>query len=703
MANADAREIHHSDNVAELKNALATAIESFPDFFFVLDYDEDDSDRANFRVDMANQKACDVLGSSIEDIRGRSLHELGPFPDLLAVLGPKLLESLKSPQPVDFELGNSPFEEDGKSDRRLRARCTSDRNRLFLSMTRVPTGPSTGSVPAHAHDFELLVESMSDVVLRLDTAGVVEWSSPSAATLFGRADQEPVGQTVVNFIHHDFSRTVQAAIAAAAAGTEKRDFLLRIVQHGGSTKWVRCSARPVRTPDNRITGVVLSLRDVDAEVKAKTQLDDLAMRDPLTGLGTRAALVERLAEELKEPGPRLAVIEMHIDHLGRLNDAISFSGADQVIATIAERLHSHLGAHGDAFRLAGGEFGILLRETATISQAVVMAERLRTVCGQPISIGEYRVIPYFSVGVAFAREADPNKHLYDAHRAMRTAKLRGGNQSAIADDRGGLEETRWLIDEAELTDALREGRYNAFFQPIVTLPEGVLAGFEVLVRCRQQDGRVSLPPGHMAVAEATGLIKEIDRLVLRQALNVLRRLDGRQFISVNVSVRSLADPSYLQWVETSVQEAAIEPSRVHLEVTESTALAVPPSVRLAMERLAAAGFTWYLDDFGTGYSSLSSLRDLPMGGLKLDCSFTAALLANRDRVQNLTQGMVRLADEMGLVTVAEGVEKQDEADLLAAQGWKFGQGWLFGRAMSAEEAQRLAISGRTLPATPASG
>lgn len=824
--NADAPGIFHSDNVVELRDALETVIDSFPDYYFVFRAVYSDEQVIDFRLELANQTVCEALGCSIEEIRGESVEFLFPFPDMLAVLGPQLREAAARQLPAEFDLGDSPFEKDGTTPMRLRARCVPDGDRLFLSVTRIsaPSGTNSGanlprsdfdkwfnaspfgiavvvlnsglieltnkpfdrilgsdSAAVRGHfledffsdadrlvyrgalmrlrgsdghsqqlslqvnqtrgktrhvevvmstfpagraivqildrtreaealalaeqrgrDFELLAEGMSDVVLRVDSAGKVEWCSPSGMKFFDRANREIVGHHILKFIHRDFAGAARAALIAATAGKTKRDFLLRILRRDGDSTWVQGLARPIPTPRGGIAGVVFALRDVDAEQNTKAKFEDLSLRDPLTGLGTRPALIARLPEELSDPDPRVAVLNIHYDRLGRLNDALTFSGADQVIAEVGDRLRSHIGARGDAFRIGPGDFAVLLRETDTISQAVLMAERLRTLCSQPVSVGDLRIVPSLSIGVAVARDPDSNRLLYDANRAMRTAKLRGGNTCALADDRGGLEETRWLVDEAELNDALREGRYTAFYQPIVTLPDERLAGFEVLVRCRHPDGRATLPPGQMAVAEATGLIREIDRLVMAEALFFLRSLDDRLFLSVNVSVRSLADPSYLQWVEQSVANAGVAPSRVHLEVTESTALAVPPSVRLAMERLSEKGFTWYMDDFGTGYSSLASLRDLPMAGLKLDRTFTAALAENRDRVQSLTKGLARLADDMGLVTVAEGVETREEADLLAAQGWRFGQGWLYGRAMSASDAGHLAIGGSaTVDSAPA--
>lgn len=823
MADGCDDSISDSDDIAAIRDDLKAAIESFPGLFLIVSAVNEDDGTADFRVEMANSAACDVLGMSIEDIKGESVRALFPVASGTPVLERKLDEASLNQRTVDFDPGALVDSDDPAG--RWRARCVPDGRRLFLSITKIPTpavpnvsaggltagdfgraveaspvgivtitihdgiienanpvmgrimGTRAGSllgsrladsvaladrptvgvaletlrlnpdVSQHvvltlagvdgkqrnveiamttagggrallqvldrteeigeltlfsqrADDFGLLVGNTSNTVLRLDTAGQIRWASPSVEDFLGVSAANAVGQPVTRFTTVEFSPAVNSAVISAVAGNEVRDLPLRVRRRDGDSRWVRSSVLPFRTARGDVGGVVVVLQDSDAELKTTAKLEDLALRDPLSGMGTRQAMVARLTEELEAPGARLSLLEVHLDQLRRLNDEITFSAADEVITTLGQRLTALIGARGEVYRISGSDFGIIVRETESASQARALAEWARTVCGQPIKVGEFTVTPSVSVGVASAEGSDVHRLLYDAHRAMRIAKACGRNQVATADDRGGLEATRWLVDESELNDALREGRYAAFFQPIVTLPDGALAGFEVLVRCRQPDGSAVLPAGQMAIAEATGLIKDIDRLVMRQALALLKSIDSRYFMSINASVRSLADPSYLPWVEKLVDDVGVEPSRVTIEVTESTALAVPPSVRRAMERFADRGFSWYLDDFGTGYSSLSSLRDLPMSGLKLDRSFTALVVADSNRVRDLTQGVVRLADQMGLTTVVEGVEKQQEADLLAAQGWKFGQGWLFGRAMSADAARLLACG---TPASAGSG
>lgn len=811
--------IHDSDDVADLHDALTTAMDAADGYQYVFGAIRRDADVVDFELELANTAACEAVGLTVDDLQGLIFDEMNLFPASQFLLKSRLTEAVLSGHHQEFSFGDSAT----APDREFRVRCIPDGDRVFMSVTpiapsqnhrrdlidpadfdrafdasdlafafvRLPTGSiqritaamaallgaerddlrncflqdfvgdadtrrfqgaltrlrnnpdlsqhlqidltgfdgktrtaqlsltpfSSGRVLVQAsdrsanqlaaeqsaqlaRDFQMLVESMSDMVLRLDPAGLIDWATPSFARLVGPSSVSATGRSFLEFVHKESRRAAAAAVSAAASGREARDFILRMNTPADGGVAVRGNARPMFKPTGGAAAVVLTLRNIDGEMTTAQQLADLALRDPLSGLGTRAAMVEQLAGELESPGARLAVLEVHIDRLGRLNDAITYSGADQVIVAVAERLRTQVGVRGETFRTGAGDFGVVLRETETISQALVMAERLRSTCTQPLTVGEHRITPSLSVGVAVARGADVNKLLYDANRAMRAAKLRGRNQCAIADDRGGLEATRWLVDEAELNDALREGRYNAYYQPIVTLPDGVVAGFEVLVRCRQPDGSATLSAGQMAVAESTGSIKQIDRLVLRQALVFLHRLDERKFISVNVSVRSLADPTYLEWMENAVRTAGIDPARVRLEVTEATALAVPPSTRTAMERLVKQGFTWYMDDFGTGYSSLTSLRDLPMRGLKLDRSFTALLTRNPNRVQNLTEGIVQLANAMELVTVAEGVETHEEATLLAQQGWQFGQGFLFGRAMPPENAVPLAAAGRTVTLAP---
>jgi EAL domain-containing protein (putative c-di-GMP-specific phosphodiesterase class I) len=173
---------------------------------------------------------------------------------------------------------------------------------------------------------------------------------------------------------------------------------------------------------------------------------------------------------------------------------------------------------------------------------------------------------------------------------------------------------------------------------------------------------------------------DVDRVVLTAALAHLAQLPDALFVSVNVSPQALAKPGYAEDVIALVAEAAVDPSRLHLEVTETSLFGVSPTNVATMQQIADAGIKWYVDDFGTGYSSISHLQNLPISGLKLDLSFSQGLITGNRRSLRLTQALAGLSMGLDLDTVAEGVSDRAQAAILWGQGWRRGQGWLFGRA-----------------------
>lgn len=540
-----------------------------------------------------------------------------------------------------------------------------------------------------SEEFRLLAENASDLVVRLDPAGLITWASPSSLPLLGRSAQDVAGLSLASIVRPEDARATSAAIIAALSGVPGGPVEIRLAHAEAPGAWMSLATRPLRTDNREVAGAIVTLRDIRGEMEARAALQAASRTDPVTGLGTRAVALARLRAALEAATP-VAMVVVGVDHLGRFNEALSYSAGDLVLATVAGRLAEVVGGRDDVFRITGGEFAVLLRGVDSPADALAVAERIRVSVGAPLSFASHTLSPTVSLGIAMSDLGEAAVVFRDADLAMRSAKAQGRNQCVFADPRRAEQAAARLRDESELHQALDEGRYTAHFQPIVNLADRRLVGFEALARCQQRDGSIALDPGQMAIAESSGRVREIDEVSLAEAVSLLQRLPAALTVAVNVSVHSLRSDAYLRRVELILASLEIDPWRLHLEVTESTALSVDGSVLTQMERLTDAGITWYLDDFGTGFSSLASLRDLPMGGLKLDRGFTTGLSADVSRGRNLTHGLVVLAHDLALETVAEGVETDEQAHILTDQGWDFGQGWLFGRPMSGDAAVLLA-------------
>jgi EAL domain-containing protein (putative c-di-GMP-specific phosphodiesterase class I) len=242
-----------------------------------------------------------------------------------------------------------------------------------------------------------------------------------------------------------------------------------------------------------------------------------------------------------------------------------------------------------------------------------------------------------------------------------------------------------LALEQQLRSSVADGQLRAFYQPIVSLADRSVQGYEALLRWAHSDQGLLLPERFLSVAESTGLIRPIGNWMLTQATrDASHSMPAHAWIGVNASPIQLARGGFVDSVVRALAASGLPPARLHLEVTESTLLQASPAVMEDVNALAATGVSIVLDDFGTGYSSLSLLRDLPVRVVKIDRSFVAPILTDPGALA-IVRAVLGMCRDMGLETVAEGVEKEEQADTLAALGCTHGQGWLFGRPVSLTE------------------
>jgi len=285
-----------------------------------------------------------------------------------------------------------------------------------------------------------------------------------------------------------------------------------------------------------------------------------------------------------------------------------------------------------------------------------------------------------SVGIASGQaDVSPREMVRAATLAMRSAKDSGRDRIAFSTQALADAAEQWLTMSESVSAGLRAAEIVAWFQPIHHLGTRELHGYEALVRWVKPDGTVVSPGDFLPVAEHSDLITRIDIAVMRQSLRALDGWAAPQFVSLNVSARSLRSTTYEAALVEALARLGPKASRVHLEVTETDLVHVSAEIIERMERIADLAVGWYIDDFGTGYSSISHLRDLPVRGIKLDTSFSAGIRAGESRTIRLAQALAGLGEGLGLDTVAEGVETEAQLQILAAQGWQYAQGWLFGR------------------------
>jgi diguanylate cyclase (GGDEF)-like protein len=411
--------------------------------------------------------------------------------------------------------------------------------------------------------------------------------------------------------------------------------------------------------------------------------------DPLTGLGNRALLLERAEQRIaraRRHGRSAAVLFLDLDRFKLVNDSLGHIAGNMLLVEVAERLVDAVRSGDICVRLGADEFAVLL---AAGSDAEAAAERIIEAIESRFEIDGHEVFIGVSVGIAEGLDSAQTL-LRNADLAMDHAKCSGAGRTArFAPSMYAARLSRLGID-TELRHAIERGELELYFQPLHHLQSGALNAFESLVRWRHPKRGLVGPAEFIPVAEETGLIVEIDRWVLEEACRHFARWwrHTALAITVNVTVRDLQQPHFAEVVRDAI-DGRFPPSALVLEITESAALPDAPQALSALQAVKELGVRVALDDFGTGYSSLLSLSQLPVDVLKVARPFVQGAAPGDEKARGLLAGMLSLGRHLNVLTVAEGIETEEQRDLLIELGCDIGQGYLLGRPADGQHATLL--------------
>ena len=556
----------------------------------------------------------------------------------------------------------------------------------------------------------------SDIVTVMETQGEGEilihsatgvgdepWAGrrvPRSAALITVAAACAAGTTLIEDVNAD----TPSAAASMAYGI--RAALIAPIRLRHAVFGVISAARTTErsfTPDDR--AFMQSIANVLAAAIGRAQ-DEAAMRrqslhDPLTGLPNRSLLIDRLGQALARttPGvPRVAILTCDFEGFARINEEAGHAVGDEVLRIAARRIAALLEPRDTLSRPSGDEFVVIREEAEGPGDVGTLGRRVIEVLAEPYEIGD-RLVPAVSAGVGIAlrgRGDDPEAALRDAETAAHRAHTRRRGKLEIFDEsmREGL--LARLELESDLRRMVQGRELRLHYQPLVSLADGTIDGFEALVRW-QHPTRGLLPPGEFIdAAEQTGAIVEIGRWVITQACHDAIDLaasaagDRGLRMSVNLSPRQLGDPGIVDHVSAALAESGLEATSLSLEITETVLMDQEPAHHERLAALRALGVKIVLDDFGTGYSSLGYLRGLALDGLKLDRSFVAGL-GTDERATTIVAAVTQLAHALGLPVTAEGVETPEQVVSLQTLGCEFGQGYLFSRPVTRAAARELLL------------
>ncbi len=546
-------------------------------------------------------------------------------------------------------------------------------------------------------------ESSSDWLFELDQHGRLLGVSARFAQAVGETPNALAGRAFETLFEPGQSR--EALVKALAGQHPLRDEVLQLA--GRTNCWWSISGRPCyhSNDDDRVAfrGVI---SDVTTQYLAENRVHHMAHYDALTGLPNRALFNQSLGELLDEPeeGANLALLLIDVDHFKSVNDMFGHPIGDGFLRAIAQRISAAVddsglgGTHRLVARLSGDEFAIVVTGDSACDHGVRLAERLIEVMCEPIMIEGHELGNGISIGIALAPQHAALKQqlVSNADMALYAAKNAGrGTWEMFEPGMDSKLQERHALTR-DLRHAVARGELRMFLQPLVDVATEAMTGYEALLRWEHPVRGLVMPDAFIALAEETGLIVPIGEWVIRTALTEAAGWEGEQTIAINLSPVQLDSPNLLPVIVNALAESGIDPTRVEFEITESVLLHNSAANIAILNRLHDLGVKIALDDFGTGYASLNYLLTFPFDKIKIDRSFISGL-SSREDSRAIVGAVISLANQLGMCTLAEGVEDAEQLASLRLHGCQMVQGWLFGKAQPALHYHPVPINAAEAP------
>lgn len=530
--------------------------------------------------------------------------------------------------------------------------------------------------------------------------------NPALARILGYADPREMMSLVTDIAATLYVDPERRAEFVRLLGERGRvmEFESQVRRKDGAVILISENARAVRKADGSLDYCEGTVMDVTQRKRMEDQLIHGALHDSLTGLPNRTLLVERLGRALerarRKPGIMSAVLVLDLDRFKMINESMGHQQGDRLLIAFARRLEAFVPAGTTLARLGGDEFCMLVEDLKDFNHATILADRLQEALGMGFDLEGQEIYAAASIGIAVGGAQTPGAEdlLRDAGTAMHRAKAAGKGRYEVFDDSMHTKAVQMMTLETDLRKALERMEFRLHYQPIVSLEDSSLMGFEALIRWIHPKLGMVPPMDFIPLAEDTGLIIPIGRWVLWQSCKQLVEWqkifqDGRKLtMSVNLSGKQLQDMDLVRQIQAILKESGLAASSLKLEVTESAIMENPEKAAAILNSLRDMGIQLSLDDFGTGYSSLSYLHRFPFHNLKIDRSFVSKLEAG-DKDAEIVKVINSLAKNLGMDVVAEGIETEGQWALLHRLACEYGQGYFFSKPLEDTAARKLIESG----------
>jgi diguanylate cyclase (GGDEF)-like protein/PAS domain S-box-containing protein len=543
--------------------------------------------------------------------------------------------------------------------------------------------------------FDTALDHMSQGLCMFDRDQKILVCNKRYAEMYGLTrEQTRSGTTLREIVQH---RIAKGLFAGATPNEYMHERTARVtaasnsVQQLSDGRFIAIARRPMSCG-----GWVTTHEDITERRQAEAKIAYMAHHDALTGLPNRTLLHERLEQAIERigHGEALAVHCLDLDRFKEVNDTLGHAVGDALLQAVAARVAGCIRDTDTLGRVSGDEFTIIQWPIASTEEARAVAARIVEVVHEPFSLMGHQVMIGTSVGVALAPKdgVDGEMLLRSADLALYKAKQerRGTYRFFEADMNTHLQSRRDL--ELALRNALQNGEFEVYYQPLLNLKHNEVCSFEALIRWNRPGIGMVSPADFIPLAEETGLINQIGEWVMREACREAAAWPGHIMVSVNLSPVQFKNRTLVQMIMSALAASGLAPGRLEVEITESILVQDSDSALEMLKSLRLLGVKIALDDFGTGYSSLSYLQSFPFDKIKIDRSFIKDLESGNENALAIVSAVVQLGSSLGMATTAEGVETADQLEIVRSRGCTEIQGYLLSPPKPAQQIAEYCVS-----------
>lgn len=542
------------------------------------------------------------------------------------------------------------------------------------------------------------LESIGDGVLSTDVAGNITYLNAEAERMTGWTRDEASGRPVAEIFRLVDADTKQPARNPVELVIEQEKNMALyarslLVRRDGYESPIEDSAAPIFDRSGAITGAVVTFHDVSEAQAMARKMAHLAEHDYLTSLPNRLLLQDRLTQAIafaERHHTQVAVLFLDLDNFKHINDSLGHSAGDKLLVSVAKRLVAQVRQSDTVSRLGGDEFVVMVLEDTHEEHSTIAAEKIVRALAEPHHVAGNELHITTSIGISLFPSDGANAEvlLKNADTAMYHAKKKGRNNYQFFNAEMNARAVERHVIEAELRRAIRLNEFVLHYQPKVDLLSGRVTGVEALIRWDHPERGIVFPESFIPVAEDSGLIVQIGRIVLGQACAQGKAWQdegiGPLSVAVNISALEFRDKDFLNNLTQITHTTGMDPRQLQLELTESVLMRNVAASQTLLQALKKLGVLLAVDDFGTGYSSLSYLSQLPIDVLKIDQSFVQTIAGDAGNGV-IVDAVISMGTSLRQRVIAEGVETMDQLDFLNEHRCHEGQGYLFSAAMPPDE------------------